>query len=44
MAKKSGPNDARLATAYRKKSDQLLTEDESDLSTIESVLRMTTRV
>jgi hypothetical protein len=32
-----------ITTAYRKKSDHLLTEDESDLSTIESVLRMTTR-
>ena len=33
-----------ITTAYRKRSDPLLTEDESDLSTIESVLRMRTRV
>ena len=32
-----------ITTAYRKRSDHLLTEDESDLSTIESVLRMRTR-
>jgi hypothetical protein len=33
-----------ITTAYRKRSDPLLTEDESDLSTIESVLRMRTGV
>jgi len=32
-----------ITSAYRKGSDHLLTEDESDLSTIESVLRMLTR-
>ena len=32
-----------ITAAYRKGSDHLLTEDESDLSTIESVLRMLTR-
>jgi hypothetical protein len=32
-----------VKVAYRKGSDHLLTPDESDLSTIESVLRMTTR-
>ena len=32
-----------IKSAYRKGSDHLLTEDESDLSTIESVLRMLTR-
>jgi hypothetical protein len=32
-----------ITTAYRNRSDHLLTEAESDLSTIESVLRMTTR-
>jgi hypothetical protein len=32
-----------ITTAYRNRSDHLLTEDESNLSTIESVLRMTTR-
>jgi hypothetical protein len=32
-----------ITTAYRKRSDHLLTEDESDLSTIESVLRLRTR-
>jgi hypothetical protein len=32
-----------IKVAYRRGSDHLLTPDESDLSTIESVLRMTTR-
>ena len=32
-----------IKVAYRKGSDHLLTPDESDLSMIESVLRMTTR-
>ena len=32
-----------ITSAYRKGSNHLLTEDESDLSTIESVLRMLTR-
>ena len=32
-----------IKVSYRKGSDHLLTPDESDLSTIESVLRMTTR-
>ena len=32
-----------ITAAYRKGCDHLLTEDESDLSTIESVLRMLTR-
>jgi hypothetical protein len=32
-----------ITAAYRKGSNHLLTEDESDLSTIESVLRMLTR-
>ena len=32
-----------ITAAYRKRSDHLLTEDESDLSTIESVLRMLTK-
>ena len=32
-----------ITSVYRKGSDHLLTEDESDLSTIESVLRMLTR-